>query len=211
MRRTLALCFVLLASCGGSTGSLDAGSLDAGARESGATDAATTPSDAGVAADAAASLDAGPAPDAATPAIDAGLSDGGPAIDAGLSDGGPAIDAASPGDAGMPPDGGLDASMGDAGPGSYPYCACGSDRDTCLASGCGVALSPCTTVADCPVPATGDAVVSCTPWFAGSVCVLGCPSGTTCPDGMACFGGSSTGSAPVCAWPRTPGTTCPCI
>jgi hypothetical protein len=53
-------------------------------------------------------------------------------------------------------------------------------------SGCACDL-PCMDAGDCPVPATGTAVVQCedTVLEVGS-CMLSCAGGETCPDGMTC-------------------------
>lgn len=53
-------------------------------------------------------------------------------------------------------------------------------------SGC-MCWVACTVDADCPVPATGDAVPWCEPlMIPDGVCHLSCAGGETCPDGMTC-------------------------
>jgi hypothetical protein len=64
-------------------------------------------------------------------------------------------------------------------------------NSVCLETGC-------STAADCgPVPATGNAVVTCTDVTGDLVsdCLLSCEQGETCPDGMFCAFGF------ICLWP----------
>jgi hypothetical protein len=84
---------------------------------------------------------------------------------------------------------------------AYPWCspinftACADelwylryiDCDDPEPSGC-MCWVPCTVDADCPVPATGNAVPVCedADVISDGVCSLSCAGGETCPDGMTC-------------------------
>lgn len=64
----------------------------------------------------------------------------------------------------------------------------------------------CLTGADCPAPATGNAVPNCNDFDGNAVndCYLECFAGQTCPDGMICYGTS------YCMWPAfLPPGVCP--
>jgi hypothetical protein len=63
----------------------------------------------------------------------------------------------------------------------------------------------CVDAGDCPVPASGDAVVTCASITMGDMindCYLNCAMGESCPDGMICLFDF------VCVWPLAPGL-CP--
>lgn len=57
-------------------------------------------------------------------------------------------------------------------------------------------LQGCVDASDCPIAASGDAVVACLDGDGDEVndCFLACTGGETCPDGMVCF------SQVVCIW-----------
>lgn len=62
-----------------------------------------------------------------------------------------------------------------------PFCDAYPDASVAELNVC---VPGCEMVEDCPVPATGDAIVTCIGAPAG--CVLDCSNGETCPDGMEC-------------------------
>ncbi len=95
------------------------------------------------------------------------------------------------------------------GPGAMgePYGNCYADPNVCGFDGVclndgpmptiGVCTSECAVVGDCPAaPPGGTSPVSCQDVTAdgASECILDCSGGTSCPAGMACFGGF------ICAW-----------
>jgi hypothetical protein len=79
----------------------------------------------------------------------------------------------------------------------YAHCTnngeCTGDMQTCAKNpfggggggggGSGICTHPCTTSADCPPPASGNASALCS---SSGVCLLTCSIGQTCPDGSMC-------------------------